>query len=146
MTPSQFADRIKVQRPTLHHILSGRNNPSLDVVLKIHEAFPQVNLDWLMTGTGDGPVSVPSSFNESEKATGNADSTLFPDIFVGGAKGSINPVFQPEGRKARKYSNPRGGEEPVEKAENSATTPSKPEITEVVVFYSDGSFQKLSHS
>lgn len=50
MTQSQFADYIGVNRPTLSHILSGRNNPSMEVVMKIHQKFPKINLYWLIDG------------------------------------------------------------------------------------------------
>ncbi len=52
LTASQFADVIDVQRSSMSHILSGRNNPSLDFVHKILKAFPKINTDWLMFGTG----------------------------------------------------------------------------------------------
>ena len=39
MGQSQFADFIGVNRPTLSHILAGRNNPSMEVVMKIHQKF-----------------------------------------------------------------------------------------------------------
>ncbi len=52
LTASQFADIIDVQRSSMSHILSGRNNPSLDFVHKILKAFPNINTDWLMFGTG----------------------------------------------------------------------------------------------
>ena len=53
LTASQFADLIDVQRSSMSHILSGRNNPSLDFVHKILKAFPLINTDWLMSGTGE---------------------------------------------------------------------------------------------
>ncbi len=52
LTASQFADLIDVQRSSMSHILSGRNNPSLDFVNKILKAFPLIDTDWLMSGTG----------------------------------------------------------------------------------------------
>lgn len=53
LTASQFADLIDVQRSSMSHILSGRNNPSLDFVHKTLKAFPNVNTDWLMSGVGE---------------------------------------------------------------------------------------------
>ncbi|MBE0649475.1 MAG: helix-turn-helix transcriptional regulator [Bacteroidales bacterium] len=53
LTSAQFADRIGFQRSALSHVLSGRNNPSLDFVLKIKSSFPDVNLDWLTLGKGE---------------------------------------------------------------------------------------------
>lgn len=53
MNPSQFADEIKLQRSSLSHVLSGRNKPSLDFVMKIKHRFTEVNLEWLLFGEGN---------------------------------------------------------------------------------------------
>ena len=40
LTPSKFAEAIGIQRSAMSHIISGRNNPSLDVlIIKILERF-----------------------------------------------------------------------------------------------------------
>ena len=33
LSPSRFAEEIGIQRSAMSHIISGRNNPSLDVVM-----------------------------------------------------------------------------------------------------------------
>lgn len=53
---SSFAEKIGVQRSSISHILSGRNKPSLDFVLKILSAFPDVELYWLLNGKGTAPI------------------------------------------------------------------------------------------
>lgn len=53
LNASTFADKIGVQRSSMSHILSGRNKPSLDFILKIYEAFPEINLPWLALGEGN---------------------------------------------------------------------------------------------
>jgi len=53
LTYSKFADIIGVQRSGISHILSGRNNPSLEVIQKILEAFTFINTDWLLFGKGE---------------------------------------------------------------------------------------------
>ncbi|MBN2237873.1 MAG: helix-turn-helix transcriptional regulator [Bacteroidales bacterium] len=53
LSPSQFADKLGVQRSSISHILSGRNKPSLDFVLKIVEIYPKISLDWLLKGQGE---------------------------------------------------------------------------------------------
>ncbi|MEM5564879.1 helix-turn-helix transcriptional regulator [Psychroserpens sp. AS72] len=60
---SSFAEKIGVQRSSISHILSGRNKPSLDFVLKILSSFPEVELYWLMNGKGH----FPAQKNENEK-------------------------------------------------------------------------------
>ncbi|MBP0902492.1 helix-turn-helix domain-containing protein [Mariniflexile gromovii] len=52
---SSFAEKIGVQRSSISHILSGRNKPSLEFVLKILSAFPEVELYWLLNGKGEFP-------------------------------------------------------------------------------------------
>lgn len=54
-TASSFAEKIGVQRSSISHILSGRNKPSLEFVLKILSAYPEVELYWLLNGKGEFP-------------------------------------------------------------------------------------------
>lgn len=55
-TAASFAEKIGVQRSSISHILSGRNKPSLDFVLKILSAYPEVELYWLLNGKGKFPM------------------------------------------------------------------------------------------
>lgn len=70
-----LAEKIEVQRSSISHILSGRNKPSLDFVLKILKAFPEVELYWLLNGVGKFPkeienkASTPSLFSTNESGT-----------------------------------------------------------------------------
>lgn len=52
---SSFAEKVGVQRSSISHILSGRNKPSLDFILKILSAYPEVDLYWLFNGKGEFP-------------------------------------------------------------------------------------------
>ncbi len=82
-TSAQFADEVGVQKSGISHILSGRNNPSLDFVQKILQRFPEISMDWLILGKG------PMFSNESPRPI-VAEKTLFnftgsgtnePDLF-----------------------------------------------------------------
>ena len=50
LSSSAFADTIGVQRSSISHVLSGRNKPSLEFILKIIRAFPSYSTDWLLFG------------------------------------------------------------------------------------------------
>jgi transcriptional regulator with XRE-family HTH domain len=52
MNASIFADKIGVQRSSISHLLSGRNKPSLDFIMKILDLYPELDLYWLLNGTG----------------------------------------------------------------------------------------------
>jgi len=56
LSASAFADQIGVQRSSISHLLSGRNKPSLEFVLKVIRAFPEVNLYWFLNGKGSFPA------------------------------------------------------------------------------------------
>lgn len=56
-TASSFAEKIGVQRSSISHILSGRNKPSLDFVMKVLHSYPEVELYWLLNGKGNFPVA-----------------------------------------------------------------------------------------
>lgn len=49
----QFAEEIGVQPSGMSHILSGRNNPSLDFVMKVVRRYPEIDIKWLMFGQGE---------------------------------------------------------------------------------------------
>ncbi|MEY5046690.1 MAG: hypothetical protein RLZZ175_49 [Bacteroidota bacterium] len=53
LSPSSFADTIGVQRPSVSHILSGRNKPSLDMIQKTLQKFTNINPYWLLNGEGE---------------------------------------------------------------------------------------------
>ena len=48
LTPTSFARMLDVQASGISHILSGRNKPSFDLVVKILRTFPDINPDWLL--------------------------------------------------------------------------------------------------
>src|SRR3989339_1675522 len=53
ISPAKFADILNVQRSSISHYLSGRNNPSLDFIQKILSKFKYINPEWLLLGKGD---------------------------------------------------------------------------------------------
>lgn len=65
LSASAFADKIDVQRSSISHLLSGRNKPSLDFILKVIEVFPDVDLYWILNGKGTFPKSEKN--NEEEE-------------------------------------------------------------------------------
>jgi hypothetical protein len=44
-----------VQRSSISHLLSGRNKPSLDFVMRVVKEFDEVELYWLLNGKGNFP-------------------------------------------------------------------------------------------
>lgn len=73
LSSSQFADEIGIQRSGMSHLISGRNKPSLDFILKIMERFPDTDLSWLIRGTERNDTQAENGTTD----TGPTQSTLF---------------------------------------------------------------------
>ena len=52
ITSTRFADEIGVQRSSISHILSGRNNPSFEFIHKILSRYKSISAEWLIMGNG----------------------------------------------------------------------------------------------
>jgi len=64
LSAALLADKIEVQRSSISHLLSGRNKPSLEFVLKILKTFPEVELYWLLNGVGTFPKTTTTKSNQ----------------------------------------------------------------------------------
>ncbi len=77
LTNSSFADKIGVPRSSISHILSGRNNPSLDLIIKITQSFSEISADFLLSGKTLTPIDT-----DVKKNTVNKNLTLFPELDI----------------------------------------------------------------
>tara|TARA_B100001109_G_C18688524_1_gene392189 strand:+ start:45 stop:416 length:372 start_codon:yes stop_codon:yes gene_type:complete len=68
LTNSEFAEKIGIPKSSVTHLLSERNNPSLDIIVKISEAFENISLDYLIFGQ-----------ESVRKSTSEPPNTLFND-------------------------------------------------------------------
>lgn len=50
LTATQFAEMMQIQPSNVSHLLSGRNKPSLDFLIKLKALFPEYNFDWIILG------------------------------------------------------------------------------------------------
>ena len=69
LSSSAFADTIGVQRSSISHVLSGRNKPSLEFILKTARAFPTYSTDWLLFGkSSESPATYPTPSDETSSS------------------------------------------------------------------------------
>ena len=50
LSNSEFAEKIGIPKSSVTHLLAERNNPSLDIIIKISEAFENISTDYLIFG------------------------------------------------------------------------------------------------
>ena len=119
LTSSQFADRIGVQRSSVSHVISGRNKPGFDFISKILTAFPGLNANWLITGSGQ-------MYGEEPAEIRSAPTLLLDE----------ETVQAPEPPKAVKTeeATPEAPAEPVQSKE----------VERIVVFYKDRTFREYN--
>lgn len=137
LSASSFADKIGVQRSSLSHLLSGRNKPSLDLILKVVQNFPEVDLYWILNGKGAFPKleskiisDLPSSSQNLENLTKEQTSSQQPSLFADEVATMKNPVFE---KKIENFSN-TGNLEGYKK---------DLEIERIVIFYKNGTFKNF---
>ncbi len=132
---AQFSDAIGMQRSAVSHVLSRRNKPSLDFVLRIKKRFPDISLDWLTLGKGDMLES------------GTSDGQ---DLFAVGTPAALPPPVatksdESEPQLENKSTETRqvlasGEESPAEYVVKGAAG----KVSRVLFIYSDGTFQEFS--
>lgn len=116
LSSSAFAQKIGVPRSSLSHLISGRNKPSLDLLVKITTIFPQLSLDGLVYGKSTSTLSLEKSIEAPEDIT---DSS---------------PV------KTSVYENTKNPESEI--VTNEIDNIANPE--QVILLYKDGSFKNYS--
>ena len=124
---SAFADKIGVQRSSLSHLLSGRNKPSLDFILKILEVYPEVDLYWLLNGKGTFPKnnSIPAEPKNISNFT-DSKAAVKEDLF--------SNSFQEDRREEKKDIH-------SDKKAEIASHFFEETIDKIVFFYKDGTFK-----
>ena len=94
---TRLADEISVQRSGISHILSGRNQPSYEFLVKLLKRFPDINAEWLILGKGKMlRTQQEKQILRSETLPG---LKITEDLFD---KREISPTNQPEIKTSEK--------------------------------------------
>ncbi|MFZ0282959.1 MAG: helix-turn-helix transcriptional regulator [Bacteroidales bacterium] len=120
-----FAEEIGVQPSGVSHILSGRNKPSLDFVLKMLEKYKFLSTDWLLFGKGSmyKEQKIPTLFDDLEDFNSGA---------VGGSEQESQAVSPPPNLTG-------SGTDPGAKPEINPSG-----IKKIIWFYENNSFEEFS--
>lgn len=130
MTQSEFADRIGIARASVSHILAGRNKPSIEMVQKLSESFPALNLEWFINGNGKMYKSdSPTSYASIQNASQSQEQSLF-DVETE-APAPSPTVYHVEPKAVTSYK-----ERQIIKNQRN--------VVRVLVFFDDGTFQELN--
>ena len=133
LTPGNFANKIGVAPATIAHILSGRNKyPSAEVMLRLHETYPDIDLNWLLTGEGTLVKDDPDS--------------MFTGSLFGGddALNSPRRTAEPENRKENALETPKIDDNTIVKQEIIYKEKPARNIAEIRIFYDDGTFETFT--
>jgi transcriptional regulator with XRE-family HTH domain len=120
LSPAQFADQIGVQRSSISHLISGRNKPSLEFIQKVIRTFPEISIDWLLSG--EGPLSNKENY---ENVEANSPAGLFLSDTVAKEKTIDLKKQQPEKVQRKKIPDPEGKK-----------------IEKIVCFFKDNTFRE----
>jgi DNA-binding XRE family transcriptional regulator len=138
LNASSFADKIGAQRSSMSHLLSGRNKPSLDFMLKIMEVFPEVDLYWLLNGAGSFPKS-----NDAIE-TKNAAPTPIQIETIATTKIEKSTDSNPEKFQASRHQSEEKHSETHSHSNVVSMQKTDSEIDRIVIFYKNGTFKTYS--
>lgn len=156
---SQFAGEIGVQPSGISHILSGRNNPSLDFVLKVLNRYPDLSSEWLLFGRGemfrDTDLSInaesdilSSNERESSHLTPAYNTDLFTTVETPGSTG----MDKSEGRDRTGGKMTTAADLPDNESQPAGPGNGNENVTEVssavsadrmILVYCDGTFEQF---
>ena len=125
---AQLADEIGVQASGISHILSGRNNPSLDFVVKMLEKYQFLSTEWLLFGKGSmyKEAKMQNLFDYEVAETRGTDK-ISSGIDLNRNEVETNSVINHKTNNALSTSNQK---------ETS-------DVVKVVWFYNDNSFEEF---
>lgn len=144
LSDGEFADRTKINRSTLSHCLSGRNSVSNDIITKIHNAYPNISLAWLMFGEGEsGFGSIISNNNSSNYAN---ESVLFDCGTDNDKYSKENELNTPN--NLFNYTDNKDNSTINNTAENftqieKIVLPSR-KVEKIILYYTDGTFETFT--
>ena len=157
---SAFADVCGIPRPSLSQLLNGRNRKvSNEVIDKIHAAYPELNMMWLMFGDGDMLASNNSS-SEGENAQlaenafpGNAlsnaskeqhvqQSINFDDVDQPGLASFVRKPQSTQRQNSTAESLVAAARGKVASSQNRQSAGRQ--ITQILIIFSDGSSQIIT--
>ena len=86
LTPSSFAKKIESKRANVSHILSGRNKPSLNFLIKIVNSFDGISLDWFVNDKVKFSEEYEESFNlkKNDKEDGTIEIKTIVHFYKNG--------------------------------------------------------------
>ena len=129
---SQYAEEVGVQPSGISHILSGRNKPSLDFVLKMLATYKFINTDWLLFGKGE-------MYKNEENPTLFINNEPESDISENN-KIEIGGLFDTGERIVDKANDEKG-----ESYNKDADTNVNERFSErIIIFYPDGTYKEYN--
>lgn len=133
LTPARFADKLQINRAVVSHILNGRNNPSLDVVIKILSEMDYINSDWLLNGIG-------SMYKEGYTASESVKRKSLFDLQAINADNSEGSSEYPEEKHVK---HAPGTTDSTDKQQVNHTFSANKKIKEIIIYYTDNTFESF---
>lgn len=135
LSTTELADKILVPKATISHLISERNKPSLEFIMKLHTTFPTLNLEWLIYEKE--PFLVTEIHQKSIEKDQNEPPFLneISEVEIENEDQSeeVKEEIEPKNINQNITENPK----------NILSFESK-EIDCIVIFYNDGSFKKYN--
>lgn len=139
LSTTELADKILVPKATISHLISERNKPSLEFIMKLHTTFPTLNLEWLIY---EKEPFLITEIHQKSIEKDQSETAFFNEISEVETVNEIENEDQSE-NQTEEIDPKNISQNITENQENILSFQSK-EIDCIVIFYNDGSFKKYN--
>lgn len=124
LSASAFARSIGIQPSGISHLISGRNKPSLDFVMKVNSVYQEVSLEWLLYGKGAFPMTKVDTDVKTAAPT---------------------PVDPAMAKHVHAVADTESEQFTLQTAPKDASASAK-SVSKVIICYTDGTFEMLNEA
>lgn len=140
LTAGAFAESIGVAQATISHILGPRNKyPSTEVILRLHNRYPDISLEWLLTGSGN------MSNDEDSPLPAESGEFDYP-LFAENPENLTETPSEAENRKEIALETDKKQTKEIVKQEIIYKERPPRRITEIRIFFDDNTYETFKPS
>ena len=142
MTQKDFAEHLGISAASLCSIFNEKTKPTLSTVNAIMEKFPEISLEWLISGKGgmmkDGGMMQAADQEDTPAVSPTSPSSEPLDLFSSVMPAQAKPATQQQPKPAATPAT-----QPARQVQPT-TVVVKREVKEIRIFFDDGTYETFT--
>lgn len=135
ISQQEMAERIGVDASTVSYFCKGKRKPGFEILERIARAFPDVDLNWLITGISS-ESHIPNNCQDSSEISNSHDSSDSGQLELNFAQSAPRPLNDISSMTPKQNSCVVNREKPAQSVDKK--------IKRVIVLFDDGSIESYN--